>query len=411
MHLVRANPEEHHVRLSLRGGVRCVTQLPIWMIARVTLFALVGAALSGGAPSSLQAQARTGRVEGSVRAAQSDAPLPYAVVKISALSLERFTDASGRFTLGGLPAGTHDVLVRRIGFTPWRGTIRVAADSTTQLAVRLEQLPQRLATVAVREMARCPNPGPPDPVLQQEVFSLVAQLRENADRYRLLADQYPFAYSQLRGLGELRDTVFVLQRVDTSIVQSGTRVRYRPGKLVTRTTSKTRGEEFTMAIPTLIELTDDAFIRVHCFGYGGTVQAGTETWVRVNMRAADKLNAPDVHGSFFLDSATSQLRRMDLDMSRPDLLPPQLQRVDAVHVVTSFRDIAAGLSVIESVCAVNQLRRPPGADEPPAPAEMQQLLAYRFATPPPDVVGVRAFMAPRWVPGARLSRDVVWCEP
>ncbi len=360
--------------------------------------------------ASAQAQSRSGRLEGTVHATQSDAPLPYAVVKIPALSVERFTDGRGRFTLTALPSGAHDVLIRRIGFSPWRGTVRIVADSTTQLEVRLEQLPQRLAAVAVREMASCRNPGPPDPTLQRETFSLVSQLRENAERYRLLAEQYPFAYSHLRGLGELRDSVFVMQHVDTTIVQSITRVAYRPGSLVIRTKSKARGEEFSMAIPTLIELSDDAFIRVHCFGFGGTIQVGTETWVRVNMRAADKLRSPDVHGAFFLDSATSELRRMDLDMSRPDLLPVQLQRVDAVHVVTSFREIAAGLSVIESVCAVNQLRRPPGADELPAPAELHQLLAYRFTTPPPDVPMARAFISPLWVAGAKLQRDVVWCE-
>jgi Carboxypeptidase regulatory-like domain len=358
----------------------------------------------------LAAQTSTGRLTGTVRAAQADATLPYAVINLPALSIERFTDGSGRYSLGALRSGTWEVLVRRIGFTPWRGKVTIVADSTTTLDVRLEQLPQRLATVAVRDLARCRNPGPPDPESQQETSSLVSQLRENADRYRLLAVQYPFSYSQTRSLGELHDSTFSVQRVDTSIVQSITRVVYRPGNLVTRTTSKERGDEYTMAIPTLVELSDDAFIRVHCFGYGGTVKAGNETWVRVNMRAADKLRHPDVHGAFFLDSATSQLRRMDLDMSRPDLLPNPLQRVEAVHVVTSFRDIASGLSVIESVCAVNQLHTPPGADPLPAPAELQQLLAYRFETPPPDVLRARGFLAPPWIAGAKLKREVVWCE-
>ena len=362
------------------------------------------------APSTTAAQAFTGRLTGTVRGAQADAALPYAVVSLPALSIERFTDATGRFSLGALRGGLYDVTIRRIGFTPWRGKVRIVADSTTTIDVRLDQLPQRLAAVAVVALARCPNPGPPDPVLQGETSSLVAQLRENADRYRLLVEQYPFAYSQTRALGELRDTTFTMLRVDTTIVQSILRVAYRPGNLVTRTTTKERGDEYTMAIPTLVELSDDAFIRTHCFGYGGTLRVGEETWVRVNMRAADKLRSPDVHGAFFLDSATSQLRRMDLDMSRPDLLPAPLQRVEAVHVVTSFRDIASGVSVIASVCAVNQLHTPPGADPLPAPAELQQLLAYRFETPPPDVPRAQRFITPLWIPGAKLKRDIVWCE-
>ena len=80
----------------------------------------------------------------------------------------------------------------------------------------------------------------PDPVLQQETSSLVSQLRENADRYRLLAVQYPFSYLQTRGLGELRDSTFVMQRVDTSLVQSITRVAYRPGNLVTHDDERAR---------------------------------------------------------------------------------------------------------------------------------------------------------------------------
>ena len=362
------------------------------------------------APSTLLAQRATGRLTGTVHAAQTDAPLSYAVISIPELSVERFTSALGQFTLGALRTGTHAITIRRIGFTPWRGTVSIVADSTSTLNVQLEQLPQRLAAVAVRALASCKNPGRPDPVLQSETSSLVAQLRENADRYRLLAEQYPFSYSQTRALGELRESTFTLQRVDTVIVQSNMRVAYRPGNLVTRSTSKERGEEYTMAIPTLIELTDDLFIRTHCFGYGGAIRVGSETWVRVNMRAADKLKTPDVHGAFFLDSATSQLRRMDLDMSRPDLLPPQLQRVEAVHVVTSFRDIADGLSVIEAVCALNQMHTPLGADLVPAPAELQQLLGYRFQTPPPDVPRARAFIAPPWVPGATLNRALIWCE-
>ena len=203
----------------------------------------------------LLAQNPKGRLTGTVPAQQADAPLPYAVVSISDLVIERFTDASGRFAISGISPGTHKVLIRRIGFAPWRGNVTVVADGATVLDVRLDQLPQRLAAVAIVALSRCRNPGPPDPVLQTETSSLVSQLRENADRYRLLAEQYPFAYSQLRALGDLRESTFAVQRVDTSLVLSSARVAYRPGSLVIRTTTKDRGDEFSMAIPTLLELT------------------------------------------------------------------------------------------------------------------------------------------------------------
>jgi hypothetical protein len=358
------------------------------------------------------AQSASGRLEGVVRAAETDATLPYAVVSIPALKIERFADASGRFALGAVPAGKQDVVVRRIGFTPWRGAVQVIADSTTTLSIRLDQLPQRLDAVAVRAMARCEHPGPPDPALQREVSSLVAQLRENADRYRLLAQHYPFTYSQTRWLGEIRDSVFLVQRIDSTLLTSIARAQYKPGKLVERTRVRGREDEFTMAIPTLLDLSDDAFIGSHCFGYGGTLRVGAESWVRINMRAADRLKSPDVDGAFLLDSATSQLRRMELEMSKPERLPYQLRRVEGVHVTTTFREIAAGLSVIESVCAVNSLRAPLGTDPLPAPSELQQLRAYLFnGPPPPDVARSASFRNPTWTVGTTLRRDAVWCQP
>lgn len=357
------------------------------------------------------AQGATGRLDGVVRGAETGATLPYAVVSIPALKFERFADASGRFALVALPAGPQEVMVRRIGSTPWRGTVRIVADSTTTLTIRLEQLPQRLDAVAVRAMARCPHPGSPDPVLQREVSSLVAQLRENADRYRLLAEQYPFAYSQTRWLGEIRDSLFLVQRIDSTLLASSARPQYRPGKLVERARGKGREDEFMMTIPTLLDVTDNAFIGSHCFGYGGTLRVGKESWVRINMRAADRLRAPDVHGAFFLDSATSQLRRMDLEMSKPERLPTPLRRIEGVHVTTTFREIAAGLSVIESVCAVNSLRTPMGVDALPSPSELQQLRAYLFTVAPPDVAPSAAFPAPTWTVGTSLRRAAVWCEP
>ena len=359
---------------------------------------------------AVSAQSATGRLDGVVRAAETDATLPYAVVSVPALKIERFADASGRFALGGMPTGRQEVVVRRIGFTPWRGAVQIGADSTSTLTVRLAHLPQRLDAVEVRAMTGCRDPGSPDPHLQREVSSLVAQLRENADRYRLLAEQYPFTFSQTRWLGDIRDSLFVIQRIDSTLLASSARAHYRPGNLVQRIRRRGAEDEFTMDIPTLLDVTDDAFIGSHCFGYGGTLRVAREAWVRINMRSADRLGSPDVHGAFFLDSATSQLRRMELELSKPERLPSALQRIEGVYVTTTFREIAAGLSVIESVCAVNTLRSPLGADPLPSPSELQRLRAYLFTVAPPDVVQSAVFPAPLWIVGTTLRRADVWCD-
>ena len=361
------------------------------------------------ATPALQAQA-TGALEGSVRSAQADVPLSYAVVSIPALSLERFSDPQGRFTLSALRTGTYDIVVRRIGYTPYRGRVQIDSGVTAKLLVTLQQIPVRLAATTVRALANCPRPGVPDARTDPEVAALVGLLRENADRYRLLASQYPFIYLQIRAIGDLGERDMFVSRVDTLLVKSGTRTIYAPGRVVSRVPESQGVSGYTMIIPTLVDLADDLFTRNHCFAYGGTVNEDEETWIRLDVRAADRLKSPDVHGSFYLDSATAELRRMSLTLSRPDRLPRQLNRVVGVDVVTTFLAIADGLSVIDKVCAVNRLRLPPRQVVAVTPAELQQLLVYEFTDPPPDVRKRGARLPPNdWQSGARLERKAVWC--
>ncbi len=391
-------------------------------IGRAVLACSVATLCASGAAS--QGAPVTGTLQGSVRAAQTAAPLPYAIVSLPQRSIERFTDASGRFTLLALPVGTYQVVIRRLGFAPYTGTVQVAGGVITPLDVRLVPIPVRLPQMTVRGMTRCERPGVPDATQQPEVFAMVALLRENADRYRLLASQYPFAYLQMRALGEMSrsespNAEVVLLRVDTVMVRSGTRSDYRPGRVVQRLERPRGGagatDEYTMAIPTILDLADDSFARNHCFAFGGTSThesqtRRTETWLRLDVRAADRLRTPDVHGAFYLDSATSQLRRMDLEMSRPDRLPRALSGIAGVEARTSFVEIASGLAVIDRVCSVNRLRSSGRNGRRLLPVEFQQLLAYEFSEAPPDVAPGRVVAQPAWRSGVRLSRSALWCE-
>ena len=362
---------------------------------------------------ALRVQAQTsdaaGRLTGTVRAAITGLVIPYAVVSIPALSIERFTDASGQFLLGRVPAGMHELLIRRVGFVPWRRRVEVLAGEATSIAALMQPVPASLSRVVVRDLARCADPGMPDPVRETQVSQLVTLLRENADTYRLLVSQYPFSYVQIAALGEMSDRAFLVHRVDTATVASLNPRRYRAGGIVSSARSVRGTRTYQMDIPTIVELTDDAFISSHCFGYGGTVHEAGETWYRINMLAADRLRGPDAHGAFFLDSATSQLRRMELDMSRVDRLPRALQGVASVHVVTTFTELAPGIPVIASVCAITRLRGI-GAIHPPSPAELQQLAGYRFVTPPPDIAARLVIAVPEWKPLDLLPRATVWCD-
>lgn len=346
--------------------------------------------------------------------ARTDGRLPYAIVTINALGIERFTDSRGVMTLPSPTVGEYDVLVRRLGFIPFRG--RIAIGGTQRMAeVRLQRVAQKLAGLTVTAALACPNPGPPDPARDPEVHTLVSLLRENADRYRLLATQHPFVAMQARALGELRETATFVQLADMAQMQLSTKSEYRAGGVVRR-----RGREYTMAIPTILELTDERFARSHCFSFGGSTSektaTGDETWFRIDVRADDKLTSPDVHGAFFLDSATAQLRRMTLELSRPEKLPGALSSVQHVQVSTTFAEIASGLSVVDAVCAVTRTKALPSkrkSDPPPpdvVPIELQQLVSYLFTSPPPDVPAQRQYDAPGWQSGTYVARSAVWCE-
>ena len=164
-----------------------------------------------------------------------------------------------------------------------------------------------------------------------------------------------------------------------------------------------------MTIPSILDLADDAFARAHCFAYGGKEVRDGETWLRLNVRASDDLPSPDVHGAFFLDSATSQLRSMHLELSRPGNLPPQLQGVASVKVQTRFLEIAPGLSVIESVCGVTRPRRTRHTSSVELQGELQQLMSYRFRNAPEGVQAYRELPTAGWSAGDGLSRSTLWC--
>jgi len=400
-------------------------RMPLRMLsgASARVFAVIVALLIGAPgwpllrpitapPLEAQSQPARGALTGVVRSGPARVGLPYAVVSIPALGIERFSGANGVYQLLNVPAGDHELLVRRIGFVPRRVAIRIEAGRSTTLDIDLDQVPVRLAGMTVTPVQPCRDPGVPDSLRSPEVWQLVSTLRENASTYRVLVTNYPFAYVQARAFGGIGDTMAVLQTIDSIAVPGTAEVTYRPGRIVTSVNVNNRRETI-MRIPTIVELADKQFLANHCFSYGGTERVGDATWYRLDMRAADKLRSPDVHGAVYLDSATSQLRRLDLELSRADRLPSQFRGVRAVRAITTFVQIAPGLGIIDGLCAVNWLKPPRGGAPRRAdvghPLELQQSVAYQFKVPPPDVGVVGTRPTPGWVPGQAIRRMGLSC--
>jgi hypothetical protein len=361
-------------------------------------------ALLSVGPLALARAQGTGTITGVVRAAPTAVALPYAVLAIPTLGIERFSGADGRFVLALVREGTHVLMVRRIGFLPQQLTVTVTAGATTVQDFTLVQIPVRLTSMTVRPVEPCRNPGLPDPRKEPGIAELVGLLRENAATYRTLAVQHPYAYAQLRALGTTWGDTAQISNISAERIDGIREVRYKPGKVVS-----SAGGQSTMQLPTILDLTAPEFIANHCFHYRGTSAHDAETWFAVEVRAAERIRSPDVHGVFYLDSATAQLRRMELELSRVDRLPSSLRGIRSVNVRTTFLDIAPGLSVVDDVCAINWLTAP-ARRMTRHPLELQHVQAVAFLeAPPPDVPARRDLPNPEWIAGGRRNIASLSC--
>lgn len=76
-------------------------------------------------------------------------PMANAIVGVVATDSMTRTDATGQFTLRNLPAGTHNLSVRRVGSSPILQTVQLAPDRTSEVVVLMSSVPV-LTSVNVR---------------------------------------------------------------------------------------------------------------------------------------------------------------------------------------------------------------------------------------------------------------------
>ena len=67
---------------------------------------------------------------GRVGDAETERPLPEAVVEVLELGVRAVSDADGRFLLTGMPAGTYAIRAERLGYEQLLGTVQVPGDPT-----------------------------------------------------------------------------------------------------------------------------------------------------------------------------------------------------------------------------------------------------------------------------------------
>jgi hypothetical protein len=330
------------------------------------------------AGAQVAARDSTGSIAGTVVAKETGAALPYSVVSLASLpgGRERFTNERGAFVLGGIPAGRVRLLVRHIGYSPTTLTVDVRAGATDTVRVVLSRIAVELNRVTIEGLGRCTSPGPPTATTDPAFAAIFDQLRENADRYRLLAESYPFAYAM-----ERRSTIHyvggetITTAIDTTRIGTGARSHYAPGTIVT-VGSEPFNRQVLFNIPTLLQFAERTFLDNHCFGNAGADVVDGHAVVRIDFSASARIKPPDVSGSMYLDRETFQIRRSTLRLTR---IPDEAPQIAAVEVVTDFREIVPSISVPSTIRSVHVLHTDRTRPVLPDTAyEIQRMVGLKF---------------------------------
>lgn len=99
-------------------------------------------------PDSTARVPKTGAISGTV-SDLTGKPLGGADVVIYGTAMRAKSRDDGKFTLPGIPAGDYEVLFRKLGYAPAEFTANVVAGVQQSVAVKLDQLTQKLDTITI----------------------------------------------------------------------------------------------------------------------------------------------------------------------------------------------------------------------------------------------------------------------
>ncbi|HEY5218285.1 MAG TPA: carboxypeptidase regulatory-like domain-containing protein [Gemmatimonadaceae bacterium] len=380
---------------------RSLGSLPFGSVVHVSLIAATSIAL--GLPRCASAQ--SGSIRGIVVDAESGSRLSFAIVSATPPSDERFTTDSGVFMFGALPAGPIRLRARRLGFAPQEVTVDVREGQTVTVRITLTHIAITLPVVNAVANQSCGRPGPPNAAADSGLAAIFGQLEQNAERYQLLTHDYPFTAnyevtSAVRRRGGTQASV----ALEPSSVESGKHWSYSPGEVVTTRINS----GVWVNIPTLDVFADRQFLDSHCYWYGGREVVDGDTLLRIDFQVADRIRAPDLNGSMYLDPSTYLIRRSILRLST---LPRSLANGDSSLIVSQFDEVLPGVPLVADVVSTLYLK--PGAggraeQEVLATEEERRRISVKFDQPAPvdahvsDVLPVIAPLAARPAPVVRL---------
>jgi hypothetical protein len=322
--------------------------------------------------------AQEGTIVGQVVAKATNVPVGYTILSTTPGDRRLFSSGDGRFTLR-VPAGRVVLSAHHVGFVPADTTLDVGSRDTVRVTIELSLVTIRLPAVESRAMA-CAHPGFENPHVGPELAALFEQVKENADRNRLLSRSYPFELDVERKLTRAEPSLearFVA--IDTVIRSSVRNWRYAPGNMLgTRTfeSGAFTGTWFTVTMPELADFADDRFLVNHCFDYAGTEVVNGDTLLRVDFVPAPRIREPDVSGSIYLDSKTFQLRSTVLTLVNLNKRMRETMVTQSIRAV--FREAVPGVAVVDHISSIVIPVEDPKARTTEPATENHRILAVRF---------------------------------
>ncbi|HEY2806203.1 MAG TPA: carboxypeptidase-like regulatory domain-containing protein [Gemmatimonadales bacterium] len=302
--------------------------------------------------------------------------IPYAVLVLIPGFSQRFADENGFFALARVPVGRYELRVRQVGFSPFDSTIDVTA-ATPQLRIELKRIAVRLADITVGAPRQCRTPVPPDSGTALGV--VFDQLRQNAERSRLMAQRYPFRAQMLRTFTSLRREFPDLVRQDSIWLPSWTIWNYSPGHMVEPDTEGFQPGTKLVHVMTIENLADSAFWGTHCFSTFGNDTAEGRAWLRVDFRVAASIHTPDIDGSAYLDPDSYKLGVFRFTLTHVERA---VVGVDRWTATTTFKEIRPSVPVPDQVRSEQLNARSMGVGVVTAILEVQRLIDVSFVRPP-----------------------------
>ncbi|MGH7678369.1 MAG: carboxypeptidase regulatory-like domain-containing protein [Gemmatimonadaceae bacterium] len=328
---------------------------------------------AGTALSAAGAQYAT--VTGQVVLRDDGQPLGYTTIAVLSQGTQRLAGESGSFSLT-VPPGEIRLRFKRIGFVPMDTALIVAANDTARIRIEMARLVIKLPAIAVSGACTDKTPLGDKPAVVAELFE---QVKQNAERMRLLAQDKPFMMTAVHyGRFVDGDNRVTNPRTDT-LERPALLKPYKPRGVVFPITEGPYKGSTGIMLPELPDLADTAFTNNHCFWYAGQEKLRNDSVIRVDFEPVPWLAKElDLEGSIYLRVDGYQLVGLYTKLNR---IPPNNRVLREYTTRAWFIELVSGVSVIDEHVLMNVFR-----DNRPAYVQTGKVMGIRWLEVPPSRV-------------------------